>query len=240
MFSCCQSRASKGLDTLNQDILPEILQTPPRNTPRAQDFLPNNTSEFVTGRGSNINELTEGTMIKQYRLKGVLGEGMQGQVRIATDPSGRDWAMKIVKKRSVFRRGKEGKYGLATGQVAREIAIMKKLVHINLVSLHEVLDDPNEDKLFLVMEFVTGGPVMQDKLEGQEPLAEDLARSYFRQLISGLVLKKLMGFGSTIIRAFITSKGNATNQKQMPAIPPAASALTFLDLVPHERDSKKF
>ena len=74
--------------------------------------------------------------------------------------------------------------------------------------------------------------------QGAKPLVNP--RTPKLEYISWLVLKKLMGFGSTIIRAFITSKGNATNQKQMPAIPPAASALTFLDLVPHERDSKKF
>ena len=31
----------------------------------------------------------------------------------------------------------------------REIAIMKKLNHPNVIKLHEVIDDPEEDKLYL-------------------------------------------------------------------------------------------
>lgn len=33
--------------------------------------------------------------------------------------------------------------------VLREIAIMKKLNHPNVIKLHEVLDDPEEDQMFL-------------------------------------------------------------------------------------------
>ena len=33
--------------------------------------------------------------------------------------------------------------------VYREIAILKKLSHVNIVQLHEVLDDPMEDELIL-------------------------------------------------------------------------------------------
>jgi serine/threonine protein kinase len=213
MFSCCQSLKAnkKGFepfppedkDELSIDIqlkqqsarhreeIPNIVFTPTSAEKQRQQSLAHLGNSDVTTIRQNdgpyqTNQLGEGTMIKQYKLKGVLGEGMQGQVRIATDPNNMDWAIKIVRKRAVFRRGKEGKYGLATGPVAREIAIMKKLVHPNLVALHEVLDDPNEDKLFLVMELVSGGPVMQDKLEGQEPLPEESARSYFRQLLRGL------------------------------------------------------
>ena len=35
--------------------------------------------------------------------------------------------------------------------VYREIAILKKLCHVNIVQLHEVLDDPMEDELILGM-----------------------------------------------------------------------------------------
>ena len=37
----------------------------------------------------------------------------------------------------------------ATVQVYREIAIMKKLDHPNVVKLVEVVDDPDEDNLYM-------------------------------------------------------------------------------------------
>ncbi len=48
----------------------------------------------------------------------------------------------------------------AFNKVVKEIAIMKKLRHPNMTKLHEVIDDAEHDKMFLVLELVTGGQVM--------------------------------------------------------------------------------
>lgn len=40
--------------------------------------------------------------------------------------------------------------------VQKEIAIMKKLNHVNCVRLYEVIDDPTSHKLYLRLEFVSG------------------------------------------------------------------------------------
>ena len=37
---------------------------------------------------------------------------------------------------------------------------MKKLEHENLVSLHEVIDDEDDDQLFMILEFVEGGNLL--------------------------------------------------------------------------------
>eukprot|EP00510_Aplanochytrium_minuta_P005189 CAMPEP_0184024882 /NCGR_PEP_ID=MMETSP0954-20121128/12412_1 /TAXON_ID=627963 /ORGANISM="Aplanochytrium sp, Strain PBS07" /LENGTH=150 /DNA_ID=CAMNT_0026308425 /DNA_START=11 /DNA_END=460 /DNA_ORIENTATION=- len=63
---------------------------------------------------------------------------------------------------------------------------MKKLKHPNLVQLHEILDDPNERQLYIVMQYIDGGPVMDDKLEGMNRFPEPRARDLFRQLVKGL------------------------------------------------------
>ena len=46
-------------------------------------------------------------------------------------------------------------------QVQREIAIMKKLVHPNIVQLVEVIDAPLDSSLYMVMEYAERGAVMR-------------------------------------------------------------------------------
>jgi serine/threonine protein kinase len=160
-----------------------------------------------------LKEIKEGYQIKQYRVGRELGEGAQGSVRLCLDTTNnnKEYALKIVKKRAVFRRNKEGKYGFATGQVAKEIAIMKKLAHPNLVTLREVMDDPNEDRLFLVLEFIDGGPIFDDSLENHTPLPEHTARNYMRQLLLGLEYLHYHGIIHRDIKPsnlFVTKSGN--------------------------------
>lgn len=61
---------------------------------------------------------------------------------------------------------------------------MKKLHHENLVQLIEVLDDPEEDSLYMVMEMCKGGVIMKVGLdEKAEPFDEEKCRFWFRDLI---------------------------------------------------------
>ncbi|KZL70675.1 CAMKK/META protein kinase [Colletotrichum tofieldiae] len=71
--------------------------------------------------------------------------------------------------------------------IREEIAIMKKLNHPNLVQLIEVLDDPEEDSLYMVLEMCKKGVVMKVGLnEKAKPYGEDLCRYWFRDLILGI------------------------------------------------------
>ncbi|CAI6333242.1 unnamed protein product [Periconia digitata] len=71
--------------------------------------------------------------------------------------------------------------------IKEEIAIMKKLHHPNLVSLIEVLDDPEEDSLYMVMEMCKKGVVMQVGLEERaDPYPQEQCRCWFRDMILGL------------------------------------------------------
>ncbi|TDZ87628.1 Calcium/calmodulin-dependent protein kinase kinase cmkC [Colletotrichum sidae] len=71
--------------------------------------------------------------------------------------------------------------------IKEEIAIMKKLNHPNLVQLIEVLDDPEEDSLYMVLEMCKKGVVMKVGLgEKATPYAEDSCRYWFRDLILGI------------------------------------------------------
>lgn len=68
--------------------------------------------------------------------------------------------------------------------IREEIAIMKKLNHPNLVQLYEVLDDPEEDSIYMVLEMCRKGVVMKVGLDEQaEPYSEENCRYWFRDLI---------------------------------------------------------
>lgn len=64
---------------------------------------------------------------------------------------------------------------------------MKKLDHNNLVGLIEVLDDPQEDSLYMVLEMCKKGVVMKVGLEERaEPYEEEACRCWFRDMILGI------------------------------------------------------
>jgi [calcium/calmodulin-dependent protein kinase] kinase len=71
--------------------------------------------------------------------------------------------------------------------IRKEIAIMKKLDHPNLVSLVEVLDDPNEDLLYMVLEMCKKGPVMHVGFDAvADPYDGERCRIWFRDMILGI------------------------------------------------------
>uniref|UniRef100_A0A8C6YNK3 non-specific serine/threonine protein kinase n=1 Tax=Nothoprocta perdicaria TaxID=30464 RepID=A0A8C6YNK3_NOTPE len=69
-------------------------------------------------------------------------------------------------------------------RVYQEIAILKKLDHVNIVKLIEVLDDPAEDNLYMGNYPPTEPPVMEVPCE--QPFGEEQARLYFRDIVLGI------------------------------------------------------
>ena len=50
-----------------------------------------------------------------------------------------------------------GHFKTALDDVKKEIAIMKKMRHPNIIRLYEVIDNPNSDKIYMVMEYAKNG-----------------------------------------------------------------------------------
>ncbi|CAI0397764.1 unnamed protein product [Linum tenue] len=74
----------------------------------------------------------------------------------------------------------------AMSDVLREVLIMKMLQHPNIVNLIEVIDDPNTDHFYMVLEYVDGKWVW----EGCGPpggIGEHTTRKYLRNIVSGLM-----------------------------------------------------
>lgn len=83
--------------------------------------------------------------------------------------------------------------------IREEIAVMKKLNHPNLVQLIEVLDDPEEDSLWMVLEMCKKGVVMKVGLDDHaDPYPEEKCRHWFRDLILGVEYRTSMLQGAKV------------------------------------------
>jgi hypothetical protein len=133
-------------------------------------------------------------MVNEYVLLKKLGSGTYGKVKLCMHKeTGQFLAMKII-NRSLLNKVKRDSRGRPMkvnqiGLVMKEVAILKKLSHENVVQLHEVIDDPTDEKLFMIFEYVERGAVM--KLGGgndtdRPPFTDGAARKYFRELLAGL------------------------------------------------------
>jgi serine/threonine protein kinase len=61
---------------------------------------------------------------------------------------------------------------------------MKDLRHPNIIRIYGVIDDPNSENIYLIMELMTGGTLADAKLTHRIP--EPLAKSYFVGLVSAV------------------------------------------------------
>ncbi|KAM0222581.1 hypothetical protein ACHAQD_004181 [Fusarium lateritium] len=149
--------------------------------------------------------------VNQYTIHEEIGRGSYGAVHLARDQFGHEYAVKEFSKArlrkrlqsSILRQGPRGPRRMGPGAdgqfnaaprgnntndalhlIREEIAIMKKLNHPNLVQLYEVLDDPEEDSIYMVLEMCRKGVVMQVGLDEQAtPYSEENCRFWFRDLI---------------------------------------------------------
>ena len=93
-------------------------------------------------------------------------------------------AMKIMNK-TKLKRLIIAKNTTAYKLLETEIAIMKKMNHRNIVKLHEVIDDPQYNKAYIIMEYVPGGS-LHSLIRDGKGLEEEKCRKYFRDVIRGL------------------------------------------------------
>ena len=75
---------------------------------------------------------------------------------------------------------------LTDEKVLREIAILKKCQHPNVVQLKEVIDDPQSRKIFMVLEYMDRGEIHWKDAAGRPTLTVEEARRTFRDVVLGL------------------------------------------------------
>lgn len=141
-------------------------RVPPKETHVADvDFDP------ITGR----------KLINHYEIIDELGRGTHGKVKLGRDLQNEDThvAIKIVERYS--KRRKLGKIGSAADdKVMKEVAILKKARHPNIVALLEVIDDPTRKKVYIVLEWVERGEIKW-RGKGPKEIAVVEARRYERE-----------------------------------------------------------
>lgn len=105
------------------------------------------------------DQVTGNKVINQYEILEELGRGEHGKVKLGRHVTTRQQvAVKIVQRYSKRRR--LGKLGNPEDKVKKEVAILKKARHPNVVSLLEVIDDPNRQKVYIVLEYVEHGEIV--------------------------------------------------------------------------------
>lgn len=122
---------------------------------------------------SSSHERCQLTELGSYTLGRVLGEGTFGQVRLAVHKVTHvHYAVKIINLNLIQQ-------SRMAEQLKREISILRRLQHVNVVNLVEVLR--NKKFFFLVTELIDGGDLF-DRLADKRILSEQEARLYFTQI----------------------------------------------------------
>ncbi|XP_071700082.1 serine/threonine-protein kinase GRIK2-like [Rutidosis leptorrhynchoides] len=146
-----------------------------------REFPVKETHEVVRSEDENGNK-----MVNEYVREHKIGSGSYGKVVLyRSQVDGNHYAIKAFHKSHLLKL-RVAPSETAMTDVLREVLIMKMLNHPNIVNLIEVIDDPNTDHFYMVLEYVEGKWVF----EGAGPpggLGEHVSRRYLRDIVSGLM-----------------------------------------------------
>ncbi|XP_057764127.1 CBL-interacting serine/threonine-protein kinase 12-like [Salvia miltiorrhiza] len=128
------------------------------------------------GTNAAVKQEIKGLLLGRYEVGKLLGHGTFAKVYHARNvKSNENVAIKVIDKEKILKVG-------LTAHVKREISILRRVRHPNIVQLFEVM--ATKTKIYFVMEYVRGGELFSKVAKGR--LKEDLARKYFQQLISAV------------------------------------------------------
>eukprot|EP00127_Corallochytrium_limacisporum_P003865 Clim_evm79s153 gene=Clim_evmTU79s153 len=162
------ARSSPSASSLEEE---SIIDTPVIETTHCARYIDSNGEKYVN----------------QYRILGTISIGTHGTVKLCQDHTGQLYALKAL-VRPQRRRGSMLTRARRTDEdILMEIAIMKRLFHEHIVCLHEVIDDPEERKIYMILDFLSQGHICYEAEDGSPVLSEQEAKNYFVQLIHGLL-----------------------------------------------------
>lgn len=137
------------------------------------DAATENLSDATINTAGNDSENVAG----EYVLGETIGKGTFGKVKLGIHLlTGEKVAVKILEKKRIIQAAD-------VDRVAREIKILKRNRHPNVVQLYEVIDSP--DNIYLIMEHVDGGE-MFEYIVAHRRIRETEAAYLFCQIMDGL------------------------------------------------------
>ncbi|XP_030504139.1 serine/threonine-protein kinase GRIK2 [Cannabis sativa] len=184
---------SSNDDLINSDHCEE--SEPQTRTKRSEDILHIRAENGMICRQCPVKETHRlvraedeygNKTINEYVRECKIGAGSYGKVVLyRSRVDGKHYAIKAFHKSHLLKL-RVAPSETAMTDVYREVLIMKMLNHPNIVNLVEVIDDPETDHFYMVLEYVEGKWVC----EGSGPasgLGESTARKYLRDIVSGLM-----------------------------------------------------
>ena len=115
--------------------------------------------------------------LSDYHIKETIGKGTFSIVKLGINKATNEKvAIKILKKKKILHKADKSR-------LEREISILKKLNHINVINSHKINED--SDNYYIVMEYCENGELFNYIVDRQK-LDEDEASYFFYQLINGL------------------------------------------------------
>lgn len=136
-------------------------------------------NELFNPNSTNQSILSHEGIYKDFVIHNeTIGQGAFATVKKVIERStGDSYAVKIINRRKALNTGG----GMV--EVQRELSILRKLNHPNIVSLKSFYEDI--DNYYLVMEFVPGGDLM-DFVTANGPLEEVAAQVVTKQILQGI------------------------------------------------------
>ncbi|KMZ63290.1 Serine/threonine-protein kinase GRIK1 [Zostera marina] len=154
---------------------------PPKDRPICRDVPVKETVRLKLDKDSD-GKKTVNEYIRLYTI----ASGSYGKVVLYENSiDGKPYAIKAFYK-SRLSKVRVSPSETAMTDVLREVSIMKTLQHPNIVNLIEVIDDPESDNLYLVLEFVDGKRICDASIT-TGGIGEYTSRQYLRDIIAGLM-----------------------------------------------------
>ena len=123
----------------------------------------------------DIDPISGRKIVNNYEFQSKLGSGAHGTVKLGRDLETGDFvAIKIVRRFS--KKLRLGKHDTPEDKVKKEVAVLKKARHPHVVSLLEVIDDPEFGKVYLILEYVERGEIVWRKQSDKNVAAFEMAR----------------------------------------------------------------
>ncbi|KAI9299845.1 kinase-like domain-containing protein, partial [Cunninghamella echinulata] len=133
-------------------------------------------------------------LINRYKMLNEIGRGVHGKVKLA-QPLDKP---NLVAIKIIYKHTKKRQYSLLRAassdnairdherSIRREMLILQKCQHPNIIQLFEIIDDPTCRKIYMVLEYSEGGSVLWRNDQDEPILSIDQSKRIFNDVVNGL------------------------------------------------------